>query len=59
MIRWFFAVTVLACTAGCKPATPPENPLAAQRKVIKQAGELGEQMQLQSDQRLKSLDESK
>lgn len=45
--------------AGCKPATPPENPLAAQRKVMKQASELGEQLQQQSDQRLKSLDETK
>ncbi len=59
MIRRFSALIFVASIAGCKPAAPPENPLAAQRKVMKQASELGEQMQQQSDQRLKSLDESK
>ena len=45
--------------APVKPAAPPENPLAAQRKVMKQASELGDQMQQQSDQRLKSVDDTK
>ncbi len=62
MIRQVLAtmfVAAIASAAGCKPAAPPEKPLAAQRKVMKQASELGEQLQQQSDQRLKSLDETK
>lgn len=59
-MRWaVYVMTFLTCVAGCKPAAPPENPLAAQRKVMKQASELGDQMQQQSDQRLKSVDDTK
>ena len=53
------SMSIVLGMAACKPAAPPENPLAAQRKVMKQASELGAQMQQQSDQQLKSLDESK
>jgi hypothetical protein len=59
MIGRLLAMTLAACTMGCKPAAPPENPLAAQRKVMKQASDLGDQLQQQSDQRLKSLDDTK
>lgn len=59
MIRAILAISIVIGMSACKPAASPENPLAAQRKVMKQAGELGEQLQQQSDQRLKSLDASK
>ena len=55
----FLSMTMVLLATGCKPAAPPENPLAAQRKVMKDAGQLGDQMQQQADQRLKSLDASK
>lgn len=52
-------MAIVLLVAGCKPSTPPENPLATQRKIMKDASQLGDQMQQQADQRLKSLDESK
>lgn len=54
-----FVLMIVTCIAGCKPAAPPENSLAAQRNAIKQVSEVGMQMQQQADQRLKSVDESK
>lgn len=58
-MRTLLLITIVLFLAACKPAAPPENPLAAQRKVMKDASQLGDQMQQQADQRLKSLDESK
>ena len=58
-MRVFLLMAIVLLVAGCKPSTPPENPLAAQRKIMKDTSQLGDQMQQQADQRLKSLDESK
>ena len=44
---------------GCKPAAPPENPLAAQRAAMKKASGVEGQLQQQSEQRAKAIDETK
>ncbi len=50
---------LVLCAAGCKPAAPPENPLAAQRKAMQRASDTEAVLQQQSEQRMKSIDETK
>ena len=50
---------IVVFLAGCKPAAPPENPLAAQREAMKKASGIEGQLQQQSEQRAKAVDEAK
>jgi hypothetical protein len=59
MTRILQTVWIVFCVAGCKPTAPPENPLAAQRKAMTQAADTERVLQQQSEQRMKSIDETK
>ena len=59
MMRILLTVLFVLGMAGCKPAAPPENPLAAQRKAMTQASDTERLLQQQSEQRMKSIDDTK
>ncbi|WP_326940241.1 hypothetical protein [Actimicrobium sp. GrIS 1.19] len=56
-MRHLIALGLAGSLLGCRPATPPADPLATQRAALEKARGVEGQLQQQTQQRMKSVDE--